>query len=673
MAAKQKPAPFPSRDEILAYIHQNDGDPGEREIARAFRLKGGQRAALRGILKSLAAEGLIEGGRRHVREADTLPSVGVVEIVEIDADGELIARPVAWNEETPPPRILMAPDRGGRLNAGIGERMLARLGKVDDDAYEGRVIRRISAAPDRVLGVYEDHKGGGRLRPTDRKFRHELAVSRGDTGDAKSGELVLAEVLPGRTLGLRQARVIERLGDTSGPQTISLIAIHSHDIPTAFPHEAIAEAEASEPVTVKKRTDLRSVPLVTIDGDDARDFDDAVWAAPDDDTGNPNGFRLTVAIADVAHYVRPDSALDRAARDRGNSVYFPDRVVPMLPEALSNGLCSLRPGEDRGALACHMRIDAEGTVLEHNFERVVMRSTARLTYDQVQAAFDGRPDSKTRGLLDHVLLPLQGAYQALDRARRARQSLDLDLPERRIFLDDKGGVDSIATRPRHVSHKIIEEFMIAANVAAAVTLEKARAPCVYRIHDAPDSIKIEALRDFLASLDLTLGRGQVIKPAHLNRLLARVRGEPHERMLNELVLRTQSQAEYSPSNIGHFGLALARYAHFTSPIRRYADLIVHSGPDRRTSIGQGWYWQKGARGLGRSRPAYLEHRAPGRGGRARRRRPVHRRLPGRPCRRDFRRRDQWGNPLRSLHNSGRNRRRWPGPHFDPVRRLLCSR
>jgi ribonuclease R len=575
LAGKQKQAPFPSRDEVLDFIRADGGEPGEREIARAFRLKGGQRAALRDLLRGLADEGLIERRRKHVRAPGALPPVTVVEIAEIDSDGELIAKPVSWHEKTPPPRILMAPDRGGRVPAGIGERMLARLSKIAEDEYEGRVIRRISAAPDRVLGVYEGHEREGRIRPTDRKFRHELAVAKADAAGAQPGNLVLAEVLPGRRLGLRQARVIERLGDTRAPQAISLIAIHSHDIPSVFAPQALAEAETAQPVSPKGREDLRAVPLVTIDGADARDFDDAVWAEPDDDPKNKGGFRLIVAIADVAYYVRSGSALDRAARERGNSVYFPDRVVPMLPEALSNGLCSLKPGEDRGALACHMRIDKDGRLLRHSFKRAVMRSAARLTYEQVQAAFDGRTDDKTAPLADYVLAPMKAAFEALETARIARETLDLDLPERQIFLDDAGHVTNVALRPRYISHRLIEAFMITANVAAAETLEKARAPCIYRIHDAPDPEKIEALREFLDTVGLKLARGQVVKPAHLNRLLHRVKGEPHERLLNELILRAQAKAEYDPRNIGHYGLALPRYAHFTSPIRRYADLVVH--------------------------------------------------------------------------------------------------
>ena len=574
MAAKQKAAPLPTREQILQFLADNPGPEGKREIVRAFRLKGSQRAALRRMLRQLADEGLYERGSGIEAGKDALPPVAVLEIFEVDIDGELIARPVEWRGNGPAPRIVMVPDRHGRLAAGIGERMLTRI-EAGEEGYEGRVIRRISAAPDRVLGVFRESREGGRIEPTDRRFRHELAVASADQKDASPGDLVLAEVMPGRTLGLRRARISERLGGTDEPGAISLIALHSHDIPIALPADAIAEAEAARPVSLNGRVDLRDLPLVTIDGADARDFDDAVWAAHDETKANKRGWRITVAIADVAHYVRPGSALDRAAGERGNSVYFPDRVVPMLPEVLSNGLCSLQPGEDRGCLACHMRIDSGGNVLSHRFERGVMRSAARLTYSQAQDAFEGQPDDTTKPLLKTVLRSLFGAYGALAKARAKRQTLELDLPERRITLGENGRIVRIAIRPRLESHKLIEEFMIAANVAAAETLNKRRAPGLYRIHDGPDTEKLEALRNFVESLGYALGRGQVVKPAHLNRLLAKVAGTPHERMVNQLVLRSQSQALYSPENIGHFGLALARYAHFTSPIRRYADLIVH--------------------------------------------------------------------------------------------------
>ena len=574
MAAKQKAAPLPTRTQVLQFLADNPGPEGEREIFRAFRLKGSQRGALRRLLRQLADEGLSEPRGKRQARLDGLPPVAVLEIFEVDMDGELIARPVEWRGPGRPPRVVMMPDRHGRLTAGIGERMLTRI-EAGEEGYEGRVIRRISAAPDRVLGVFREAREGGRIEPTDRRFRHELAVAKADRKDARTGDLVLAAVMPGRTLGLRRARIVERLGGTDEPGAISLIALHSHDIPIALPEDAIAEAEAARPVSLQGRADLRDLPLVTIDGADARDFDDAVWAAGDETKGNKGGWRITVAIADVAHYVRPGSALDRAAAERGNSVYFPDRVVPMLPEALSNALCSLRPGQERGCLVCHMRIDRAGSVLTHRFERGVMRSAARLTYGQAQDAFDGRPDDTTRPLLKNVLRPLIGAYRALAEARAKRRTLELDLPERRITLGEDGKVARIAVRPRLESHKLIEEFMIAANVAAAQTLNKHRAPCLYRIHDGPDTEKLDALRDFVESLGYALGRGQVVKPAHLNRLLAKVAGTPHQSMVNQLVLRSQSQALYSPENIGHFGLALERYAHFTSPIRRYADLVVH--------------------------------------------------------------------------------------------------
>ncbi|MGH6959065.1 MAG: ribonuclease R family protein, partial [Dongiaceae bacterium] len=425
------------------------------------------------------------------------------------------------------------------------------------------------------IGLYESIPGvGGRLAPTDRRVKTEYRIAADDAGGAQPGELVLAEVLHTHRLGVLQARVVERLGRFGEARTISLISIHEHDIPTEFPRDTQELAKSAAPVALGQRTDLRDVPLVTIDPEDARDHDDAVWAASDDSPSNPGGVRLLVAIADVAHYVRPGDALDREAEKRGNSVYFPDRVVPMLPEEISNSLCSLRPREERPCLAVEMVIDREGKKLRHRFMRGLMRSAARLTYGQVQAARDGRPDDVTGPLLEGVLSPLYGGYQALLAARTKRGTLDLDLPERRVTLVD-GKVARIEPRVRLDSHRLVEEYMIAANVAAAETLEAKRMPCMYRVHDAPDPAKFEALREFAASLGLSLARGQVIRPAVFARLLEQARRTPYAAMINELVLRSQAQAVYSPENLGHFGLALRRYCHFTSPIRRYADLLVH--------------------------------------------------------------------------------------------------
>ncbi len=570
--SRDKSAPFPAKAEILDYIRDHPGRAGRRAIARAVRRDGRQKAALKEVLAELEAEGAIPR-RRRSRRPPGLPSVALVEITGTDTDGEVLARPVNWDSDARPPFIYMDPARRFGGAPGPGDRMLARLKPAPDGTYEGRTMRRIPAAAPLVLGIYTVTGGEGRLRPTDRRARNDLAIAPADARGARDGDLVRAEVLPGRKLGLRQGRIIERLERADGPRSISLIAIHEHGIPTEFGPQTLAEVGAAGPAPGDGRDDMRSLPLVTIDGADARDFDDAVFAEAD--PGNSGGWHLVVAIADVAHYVGPGGALDRAAYERGNSVYFPDRVVPMLPQELSNGWCSLKPGEDRPCLAADLWIGADGGLSRHRFRRGLMRSAARLTYEQAQAAFDGAPDAAAAPLVDAVIRPLFGAYAALAEARHKRGVLELEVPERRVELDDAGQVTRIGMRPRLDSHRLIEEFMIAANVAAAETLEKARQPCMYRVHDVPAEDKLEALRQFLDSIGLKLAKGQVIKPAGLNRILERVAGTPNARLVNEVVLRSQAKAAYGPGNIGHFGLALRRYAHFTSPIRRYADLLVH--------------------------------------------------------------------------------------------------
>jgi ribonuclease R len=582
MAARVKRG-LPSRDEILAFIAGSATPVGKREIARAFKVAPADRVALKGLIKEIERSGTVErGAKRRLAPVETLPSVGVIEIIAIDIDGEVTARPVAWRDAAPPPRIVV---RENRLGAdAVGDRILAKLERAEDGTYEAQAIRRLQGETDRVLGVYRQLENAGRIEPTDKRARTEYHVATADTNGAIAGELVLAEIVStdrsgaSRGMGLPRARIVERLGDTANPRTISLIAIHSLDIPTEFPAAAIAQAEAAQPVELGKRTDLRQVPLVTIDGSDARDFDDAVWAEADPDPENPGGWHILVAIADVSWYVRPGDALDRAAYERGNSVYFPDRVVPMLPEALSNELCSLKPAVPRACLAVEMWLDAKGKKIRHRFVRGLMRSAARLTYEQVQAARDGNPDDTTGPLVETVIAPLYGAFAALDQDRQARGTLDLDLPERRVTLGADGRVAAIEARQRLDSHRLIEEFMIAANVAAAETLERLKQPCMYRVHDSPDPAKLSALREFLEGLEtegLRLAKGQVVRPRHFNELLHHAAGTPFAPMINELVLRSQAQAVYSPANLGHFGLALGRYAHFTSPIRRYSDLLVH--------------------------------------------------------------------------------------------------
>ena len=580
MARKPRDPPeLPSRDAIRRFVRESPGRVGKREIAREFGLSSDQRLELRDLLKDVAAGGEVApAGRRRVAAPGRLPDAMVVQITGTDPDGDAIARPVGWEGDGPPPLVLMAAEPRGRPALAPGERVLARLTPIGPGKYEGRTLKRLTDAPGRVLGVFHPapHGGGGRIVPTDRRSKGEWTVPPGAEGEAQTGEIVLAAPLPSAGYGLKPARVLERLGNMGDARSVSLVVIHTHDIPVEFPAAAVAEAERARGVAVDGRTDLRDIPLVTIDGEDARDFDDAVFAAAEDD-----GFRLLVAIADVAHYVRPDSALDRAARTRGNSCYFPDRVVPMLPEALSNGWCSLRPGEDRGCLFVDMRVDAAGRKTAHRFGRGLMRSAARLTYQQVQDAQDAGAD------LGLPVPVLYAAFRVLLAARDARGTLDLDLPERRVVLDDAGRVAEVAPRPRLDSHRLIEEFMVLANVCAAEELERLRQPCVYRVHAPPSDEKLEALRGFLRTLDISLPPGNQLHPRDLDRVLKKVAGTEQSSLVNEVMLRSQSQAAYATDNIGHFGLALARYAHFTSPIRRYADLLVHRALVRGLHLGEG--------------------------------------------------------------------------------------
>jgi ribonuclease R len=579
------PPPFPTKDQLLDFIRDSPTPVGRREIARAFRITGDDRVRLKALLRDLEGDGAIERGKkRRIAPPRSLPEVAIVQVTGTDTDGETIARPVHWQGDDVPV-IYVKPDQGGLAALGPGERILARLRRLPDGTYEARVLRRLLGGPATVVGIYDYGPRGGRIRPTDRRQKSEYAVASDGVGEAEPGDLVLAEVLAATRLGLRQVRIVERLGMAGAPRTISLIAIHQAGIPTIFGDAALAEAEGRTVPDLQGRTDLRDVPLVTIDGADARDFDDAVFAEADDAPDNPGGWRLLVAIADVAHYVRPGSALDREARTRGNSCYFPDRVVPMLPEALSNGLCSLVPGAARACLAVRLRIDAAGTLLDHAFVRGLMRSAARLTYEQVQAAIDGVPDDATGLLMDRVIRPLHGAFRALSAARTRRGTLDLDLPERFVRLDAHGRVAEIATRVQRDAHRLIEEFMILANVAAATELERHRVPCLYRIHDQPDALRLEGLRPFLEAIGYGLAKG-ALKPGNFTHVLRSVAGRPEALLVNELILRAQAQAAYSPENIGHFGLALVRYAHFTSPIRRYADLVVHRALIRALGFGR---------------------------------------------------------------------------------------
>ncbi|MDN5786156.1 ribonuclease R [Pseudorhodobacter sp.] len=568
---------LPSKDQIQQWLADNPTLTSKRDIARAFGIKGSAlRIELKRMLKELEADGTLVKKQRHYRDPDALPPVSVLRVLAPDADGDLFAEAMEWTGEGPAPRILIITKTSDPA-MGEGDRILARLEPVGgkDHAYEARLIRKIGANPQKLLGIFRSSSEGGRIVPIDKKDDKEWRVLAEATMDARDGELVEAEQSGPRRLGLPQARITARLGDPTGPRAISLIAIHQHGIPDQFPDKVVAEAEAQVAAKMGKREDLRDLPLVTIDPVDARDRDDAVLAMRDEDAANPGGFVVWVAIADVAHYVRPGSQLDREAKKRGNSSYFPDRVVPMLPDVLSGDLCSLHENVDRACMAVRMVLDAHGRKLSHRFTRGMMRSVASLNYAQVQSAVDGNPDAVTEPLLDSVLRPLYAAYQATKTARAERQPLDLDLPERKIVLSEAGEVLSVDFYERFDAHKVIEEFMILANVAAAEELNRLKSPLLFRVHEEPPPEKLESLREVAEASGFTLAKGQVLKTAHLNRLLAQAMGTDFAELMNMTTLRSMTQAYYSPDNFGHFGLALRNYAHFTSPIRRYSDLIVH--------------------------------------------------------------------------------------------------
>ena len=587
---------LPSKADILAFIGKRPGKVGTREIARAFGLKNAARAELKRMLREMADEGAVEKRHKKLHHAGTLPSTVFADVTARDSDGDLIATPDEWDEEAhgAAPKIRIQTPRQTRPNeaAGLGDRVLLRVEETEEDdgiRHRGRVIKIIDHPKHRVLGIFrQTPHGGGRLEPVDKKMLgKELSIPAGATHDAQDGDLVAVETQRAPRLGLPTGRVVERLGSLNSERAVSLIAIHAHGIPQVFRHDTQAEADAARPATMAHREDWRRVPFVTIDPLDAKDHDDAVHAEHDMAANNRGGFIVSVAIADVAHYVTPGSALDREALVRGNSVYFPDRVVPMLPERVSNDLCSLRPREDRAAVAVRMVIGADGRKRSHTFHRVMMKSAAKLSYQQAQFAISGRTDEVTETLVEPVLAPLYAAYETLKRARGERSPLDLDLPERKIVLKGDGTVDRVIMPERLEAHRLIEEFMILANVAAAETLEKARVPLIYRVHDEPDMERVNALREFLATLDIPFAKGGVLKAEAFNKILARVKGRDVEQLVNEVVLRTQAQAEYAAENYGHFGLNLRRYAHFTSPIRRYADLIVHRGLIRALKLGDG--------------------------------------------------------------------------------------
>ncbi len=597
-ASKLASAAFPSKADILQFIQNAQETVGKREIARAFSIKGDNRQALKKLLQEMTESGQISGNRTAMQEKGRLPPVATFDIIGRDPQGDLIAEPQTWDAaDGPKPKVVVRVPRksGGdeRFSLGSGDRILARTMRLSGDRYGYAIepIKKMAKERSRALGIFRaghgsnGSPGGGMIEPVDKKEMRGWAVDASHSGDAKDGDLVRFDLIRGRH-GNPSARIVESVGNPRDQRQISLIAIHTHGIPDEFPRAVLDEVAQLPALLPDKRRDFTALPLLTIDPADARDHDDAVYAAPDTDAKNPGGWRVIVAIADVAAYVRPGTRLDREARLRGNSVYFPDRVVPMLPERISNDLCSLRELEERPCLAVEMVFDASGQKRHHTFHRGLMRSAAKLSYQEAQAAIDGKPTPKAAAVLETALKPLWAAYAVLSGARDGRAPLDLDLPERRIVLDADGRVASVIVPERLTAHRLIEEFMIQANVAAAETLEEKRTSLIYRVHEQPSKEKLAALGDFLATLDLKLPKAGQLRPTHFNEILAAAKTMPTADLINEVVLRSQSQAVYAPGNLGHFGLNLKRYAHFTSPIRRYADLIVHRCLVRALGLGR---------------------------------------------------------------------------------------
>jgi ribonuclease R len=604
MPRKPTRAGLPSRQQILDFIASSDAPAGKREIARAFGLSGHDKIALKALLHDMADEGLIDASPgRAFHQSGGVPKVTVLRIVDVDDSGQAWAVPERWEADLPEPRLRVLERKGRGSALGVGDRLLART-EQRGNGYAAHPMKKLAKGSELVLGVVHQEGHGHWLRPVEKKERRELAIS--DLGDARPGDLVLAEKV-GRPPRLT-ARVSQILGDPFAPRSFSLIAIHKHGIPHEFPDSVIVEAERMAEQPLGEREDLTQIPIVAIDPADARDHDDAVWAAPDDDPDNPGGWRAIVAIADVSFYVRSGSALDKEARKRGNSVYFPDRVVPMLPETLSAEICSLKEGEDRASLVCHLQVSKAGQLKSWRFSRARVRIAANIAYEDAQAAIDSAAGQERievsspacsmpeieagdppvdPALVESTLKPLWACWRALYAARQKRAPLDLDLPERRVELDEKGRILSVAPRERLDAHKLIEDYMIAANVAAAKALESKKAPVMYRDHEPPGREKLVALKDYLKTFDVEFALGQVIRPATFNHVIERIGEADFRPQVMEQILRTQTQAYYAPDNKGHFGLALGSYAHFTSPIRRYADLVVHRALVRAFGLGEG--------------------------------------------------------------------------------------
>ena len=583
-------AGLPTKQDLLLWLKDNPNKVSKREIAKAFSITGSYKIGLKKLILDLENERKAPSKSNSESFISVIPSTVICIVKGPDKDGDIFLDLLDWSEGEEIPKIFYF-ERSGSIPVSVGDRILCELTKVEgkDYHYEAKLIRRIPKTNNssKIIGVFRVSSSGGTLEALSKRLNTIWTIPRNAVNGSVDGDIVEAEqTSPKSRFGMSKARVISILGKTDDSKAISLIAIHEHSIVNEFSKEALSEAVNSAPVTLVDRDDLRHIPFVTIDPADARDHDDACYVELDLDVENKGGFIVWIAIADVAHYVQPNSLLDGEARNRGNSTYFPDRVVPMLPENLSADLCSLHEGEDRPCLALKMILDSGGKKTSQQFFRGLMRSRGSLVYREVQEAIDGNPSKKIQPILESIIKPLYKCYEVLQNTTKERGPLILDLPERKILLDDSGKVVSIEFLDRLDAHKVVEELMILANVAAAEELFNNKSYFLYRIHEEPEKEKVNTLREIVKSCGLSFSKGQVLKTHHLNSLLCNAKETEYSELVSMSILRSMPQAYYGAQPIGHFGLALRRYTHFTSPIRRYADLVTHRAIIETINRGQ---------------------------------------------------------------------------------------
>ena len=564
-------------DELLKRIREQLGHPSTvREIMRTLKLPKVQAPAIRRSLRTLVSRGdLVETRGKAYGVPDFMDMVPGR--ITVHPQGYAFVRPEREVEGLSGDVYIAGPNVNEAMH---GDRVLVRIDRQGRDGrMEGRIIRILERGASTVVGRFEvDDRGLQFVEPFERRMLMDVEILSGDEQSATSGAMVVVEIVRWPTAARHAlGRVVEVLGDLDAPGVDTQIIIRKHGIPDRHSDESLAEArrlgQEINPKDTKGRTDFRKDVVVTIDGDDARDFDDAVSV----DVLKNGNYRLVVHIADVAHYVHEGSALDREAAERGTSVYFPERAVHMFPTDLATGLCSLRPHVDRLVQSCVMEIDPRGRVVDYSLHDGVMYSHARMTYNQVHGVLEG--DEALRAQFK-ALVPLfermRNLFRILNDRRRHRGSIDFDLPEAHVVLNELGAIENILASERNVAHRIIEEFMLVANETVAAHLEANDVPSLYRVHEAPDPLKVEQFEEFITTFGHSLGAPlNVIRPRHFQKLVERLKGRPEERPIAALMLRTMQKARYDPACLGHFGLAAAEYTHFTSPIRRYPDLIVH--------------------------------------------------------------------------------------------------